>query len=282
MRQIFRSLHRRYKKKRFIDERTRKFADADIVVVSYTKSGRTWLRALLSNLYSRLYALPSDRLIDGDNLHSLHASVPRIFFCSDTKFPFEDLGPPKVTLGRHQRALFVIRDPRDVAVSFFHHVQHRASEAELKRKKIPLKLRQSEIDDFVLSPLAGVPRVIRYLNRWAREREELARWMAVRYEDLKADTVRQLADIADFAGTPADESLYADVVGFCSFDNLADKERSGFFQSGRFGLTNATDVNSAKVRRGEIGSYRSELSAATVTAVDAMVATELDPRYGYR
>jgi hypothetical protein len=133
-----------------------------------------------------------------------------------------------------------------------------------------------------LSPLAGVPRVIRYLNRWAREREKMARWMAVRYEDLKADTVRHFADIADFAGTPADESLYADVVGFCSFDNLADKEKSAFFKSGRFGLTNAGVVNSAKVRRGEIGSYRSELTAATAAAVDAMVATQLDPRYGYR
>ena len=42
---------------------------ADAVIVSYGKSGRTWLRVMLSGFYQRLYGLSARTLLGFDNLH---------------------------------------------------------------------------------------------------------------------------------------------------------------------------------------------------------------------
>ena len=57
MREFLRGLWFDRKDARLTAERAAKFADADVLVVSFTKSGRTWLRVLLSNLFSRRFAL---------------------------------------------------------------------------------------------------------------------------------------------------------------------------------------------------------------------------------
>ncbi|MEZ5860804.1 MAG: hypothetical protein R3D28_17815 [Geminicoccaceae bacterium] len=65
----------------------RSFAAADVLVVSFTKSGRTWLRVLLSNYYSRRFGLSDKELIDGGNFHRQRADIPKIFFAPDLRFP---------------------------------------------------------------------------------------------------------------------------------------------------------------------------------------------------
>src|ERR671918_1368046 len=50
----------------------RKLALADVVVVSFGKSGRTWLRVLLSRFYQLRYGLRSSAFIGFDNLNRKH------------------------------------------------------------------------------------------------------------------------------------------------------------------------------------------------------------------
>ena len=56
---------------------------ADCVVVSFGKSGRTWLRVLLSRFYQLKHDLPEHSLIGFDNLHRKNPAIPRIFFTHD-------------------------------------------------------------------------------------------------------------------------------------------------------------------------------------------------------
>jgi len=46
-------------------EEFHKLREADIVVVSFGKSGRTWLRVMLSRYYQLRYGLAQRHLIDG-------------------------------------------------------------------------------------------------------------------------------------------------------------------------------------------------------------------------
>ena len=270
------------KDSRLTAERVRSFAAADVLVVSFTKSGRTWLRVLLSNFYSRRFGLSPKELIDGDNFHRQVAEVPRVFFAPDTRFPYPELGRPRVEAAPRQKVVFLVRDPRDVAVSFHFHVKRRASERELRRKKIPEAARDLDLDSFVLDPGFGASRVIGYLNRWVEERQRLPNVHLLRYEDLHADTEKAFAALLAFMGEPADPALVAETVRFAAFESLQQKEQEGFFHSDRLGRKQSGDAESAKVRKGRIGGYREALRPETVQELDRLIAERLDSAFGYR
>ena len=61
---------------------------ADCVIISYGKSGRTWLRVMLSRFYQLKYNLPENSLIGLDNLHTINPDIPWIFFTHDNYLGF--------------------------------------------------------------------------------------------------------------------------------------------------------------------------------------------------
>ena len=60
-------------------EEFRKLEQADCVIVSFGKSGRTWLRVLLSRFYQVRHGLSERHLIGFDNLHRRNSAIPRIY-----------------------------------------------------------------------------------------------------------------------------------------------------------------------------------------------------------
>jgi hypothetical protein len=53
------------------------------VVVSFGKSGRTWLRVMLSRFYQLRHGLAERHLLNFDNLHLRNRAIPRIVFTHD-------------------------------------------------------------------------------------------------------------------------------------------------------------------------------------------------------
>ena len=52
---------------------------------------------------------------------------------------------------------------------------------------------------------AGLPKVIEFMNAWARELPRLEQLLIVRYEDLRSDTGGQLRRVLEFMGqSPTD------------------------------------------------------------------------------
>ena len=64
-------------------EEFHKLREADVVVVSFGKSGRTWLRVMLSRYYQLCYGLAQRHLIGFANLHEKNPAIPRILFTHD-------------------------------------------------------------------------------------------------------------------------------------------------------------------------------------------------------
>ena len=58
-------------------EQWSKLRRADLVVVSFGKSGRTWLRVMLSRLYGVKHGLSPKILIGFDNMHLRVPAIPR-------------------------------------------------------------------------------------------------------------------------------------------------------------------------------------------------------------
>ena len=115
-------------KRRWARKNIYQLANADALVVSHTKSGRTWLRIMMSYLYHLEYGTPANAIIAFDNLHSLNRAIPRIYFNRDTRVPTFARGSGFIFVEKGKKILFLVRDPRDVAVSFYFHVVNRASD----------------------------------------------------------------------------------------------------------------------------------------------------------
>jgi hypothetical protein len=261
-------------------EEARKLRLADCVFVSWAKSGRTWLRAMLAHYYEREYGLSPMGLLDFDNLHNQAVEIPTVFFTHgnylrdytkhyDSKIDFYD-----------RKVLLLARDPRDTAVSQFFQWQYRMPSW---KKKLNFSSDHAKVSmfDFVTGPEYGVPKIVDFLNGWAQEAARIRSLRVIRYEDLRAEPVRVLHDVLAFLGTPGRDTTVKAAVEFARFENLKRLEAENAFRGRRLAPGDAGNPDSFKVRRGKVGGYRDYFDDEQVTEIDRLTSSTLSPFYGY-
>ncbi|MEM7223041.1 MAG: sulfotransferase domain-containing protein [Pseudomonadota bacterium] len=254
-----------------------------IWLASYPKSGNTWLRAFLANYLSQsTKAVPINDLpkfILGDNLALHYAQFtgrevddmsaeeiarlrPQIhewfarsrqedvFVKTHNAVALAD-GVPLITPQATAGAVYAVRNPLDVAVSFAHHYQidyERAVES-LGR------------EDYRLPAANGL--LPQYLGSWSRH---VASWtqsqgltlQVVRYEDLIRDPVKSFTKVIKFLGLPVNKQRLRMAVKFSSFKELSKQERSSAFVESR------PDGKTAFFRQGEVGAWREALDEGQI------------------
>ena len=256
-------------------------------LASYPKSGNTWMRVLLANLLTGtaepadINALGEDELLIGrwrfsddmlvdadllepqelDRLRPLQcdfvaAGLTSPFFCkTHDRFARPD-GTP--VLGAAARcALYLVRDPRDVAISLAHHLGTGPDHAiallfdEQARAASPKQL------GYRIGEWAG------HVSGWTGQTEMPVR--VVRYEDLRRDTVAVLRDVLAFLGASTTEEDLARAIDHSRLEALQRQEadkgfrerqpgQKRFFRSGRTGewrdVMTADQVRSIEQRLG--------------------------------
>ena len=277
----FQELLRSRARRRWARRYRRMLLESDIAFVSHTKSGRTWLRGMLSHLYHQRYGIPESLVIKHDSFRRLEPACPVVFFARDTTLPSYSRWRAETPIPHETPCLFLVRDPRDVAVSFYFHLHKRASDAELDRKEIQPADLELALPAFCTAPQLGVPRVIEHMNRWRAEIAMRPNALLLRYEDLRAEPARKLREVAAWMGFAATDAEIAEAVRFGSFDSMRERERDGRFEGADLTPRDHGDTDSFKVRRGVIGGYRDYFDVAQAEALDALVAERLDPFFGY-
>jgi hypothetical protein len=227
----------------------------DVFLVSYPRSGNTWARFLVGNLLNRsdpvtfanverrvptIYAWP-DRTL---------RSLPRILKsheCFDPRYP---------------RVIYILRDPRDVAVSLYYYL---------------LKMRALRdgysMDDFVARFIKAD--VVPYLDRmgcwedhvlsWLRLRMGKPGFLLIRYEDLVDNPAKELAKLALLLGVDPTPEIIERAVSACSAGNMRSLETK---QSKDWLLTKKSRQDIRFVREAKSGGWRDELSKASVQAIE--------------
>jgi alcohol sulfotransferase len=264
-------------------EQFRTLQKADIVVVSFGKSGRTWLRVMLSRVYQQIYGLPERALIGFDNFHSANAEIPRIFFTHDNYIrDYTGHTDSKVDF-YGKKVVLLARDPRDVAVSQFFQWKYRMKTNKKAINQYPEHGADVSIFDFVMDPNAGLLKNIEFLNLWAREAPRMHDFFLLRYEDLKAQPVETLEKLAAFLDIPASPAHIRDAVEFSSYENMKKMEEKKTFwlSGGRMVPKDRSNPNSYKVRRAKVGGYRDYFDDRQVAEIEAVTAANLDPFFGY-
>ncbi len=277
IREIFEQLRQWRRDRQRFHKKRRKLTQAEVVLVSHAKSGRTWLLTMLSHYYCVTRGIPADQLIGGDNFKRYDARIPYLFYTAGWEFKghadIEDL------LG-NKKVIFLYRDPRDVVVSWFYHLAHRRRALGRSYLFHGHRIPDALTPAVAFQPL-WLPRIVRFMNEWLHRCQRWEQSHSIGYERMRAEPERVLSELVAFIDGAVDSEAVAKAVDFASFDNMKGLERDGFFASGRLSGDTADDPNSFKVRRGKIGGYREHFRAEEVGLIDAYIESHIDPVFGY-
>jgi hypothetical protein len=232
----------------------------DVFIVSYPKSGNTWTRFLIGNL-----VYPHG--VDFSNIDRLVPDPSEL-----SKRYLKKLPRPRILKShqwfdpRYNRVIFIVRDPRDVALSEYYF--------DVKRKAIEEGL---PIEHFVTRLVAG--RVNHEFGSWG---ENVGSWMAarknakkfhgghnfllVRYEDLVDDPENELAAIARFLGIDATADRISKAVERSTADRMRKLEKA---QGHLWSSTKNTRQDRPFVRAAKAGGWKTELPASCVREIES-------------
>jgi len=265
-------------------EETRRLERADVAVVSFGKSGRTWLRVMISRYYQLVYGIPESVLLGFDNYHRRNAKIPKIFFTHDNyiKDYTGEFDSKASFYGK--KVVLMVRNPKDIAVSQYFQWQHRMRPAKKKLNQYPPHGAEVSAYDFVMDPNCGLPDIVDYLNLWASEAERVEKLLIVRYEDMRRDPNKTLRSVMEFINDDASDTDAIDgAVEYSSVENMRKLEEKNVFwlAGGRMKPGKKGDPNTYKVRRAKVDGYKDYFNEVEAAEIDRLVSHDLSPTYGY-
>jgi hypothetical protein len=249
---------------------------ADAYVISYPKSGRTWLRLLLAKALSVHYGLAETDLLDTSTLTEAAGLLRTDFVHDETELradrDYTSLSEDKQVYS-DKAVIFLARDPRDVLVSAYFEATRRSFLFD----GTPVEF-DGSLSEFVRSPVFGVRKLAAFYDIWARSQGTPRRFLLIRYEHLCAQPREVLCEVLRFVGAGAvGQEHVAEAVAYASFANLRSLERANVFHDPRLQPGDPSDPESYKVRRGRVGGYVDYLSQADIAYIDREVALRASP-----
>lgn len=233
----------------------------DVFLVSYPRSGNTWTRFLLGNL------IHQGEPVSFSNVES---RVPEIYFNPDRVL--RALPRPRM-LKSHEcfqphypHVIYIVRDPRDVAISFYHH--------NVKAGNIS--------DDYPMTSF--VPRFIagEFDRKFGSWRDNVLSWISVRgdspnfmmlrYEDMKHDTAGALLQILAFLERCSFRKIDDTREALLRAIELSSPERMRALEkkeAANWVLTKSTRSDKPFVRTAKAGGWKSQLAPESVAAIES-------------
>lgn len=233
----------------------------DVFLVSYPRSGNTWTRFLLGNLLWQN---------DPVTFLNIESRIPEIYFNPDR---FMRALPRPRLLKSHEsfqphypRVIYIVRDPRDVAISYYHH--------NVKAGNID--------DDYPMTSF--IPRFIagefdRTFGSW---RDNVLSWTAlrqgnpgfllIRYEDMKGATAAVLANVAAFLETCSFRQIDTRPEALQRTIELSSPERMRKLEkqeARQWVLTKGTRSDKPFVRSATSGGWKTQLAPESLAAIES-------------
>jgi len=267
-------------------------------LASYPKSGNTWLRAFLAN-----YIFDLDQPVSVNRLHKIgigdantlaHRRVAGQFF--DPTNPRETVRVRRLMLDRidgngadlnfikthnqntrafgvdliprHQTrgAVYILRDPRDMAISYASHHGMSLDETihRLNHPENATTGNEQNVHQFI-----GV--WSDHVRSWTNAKGFPVR--TIRYEDMLADPEKAFTIVLRLIRLDVEPVRMAKAIEFSSFDQMKkQEEKSGFVEN--------SPHQKSFFRTGRAGTWRDVLTRAQITRLETDHARVMR-RYGY-
>lgn len=204
--------------------------------VSYPKSGRTWIRYILTQLGVE----PLIRF-HHDGFEFNDGAKPPLDF---------DLAGRLAKYSRIDKLVYLERDPRDVMVSLYSQVTGRFRD---------FFCYSGTISEFIRDGYFGAENLMRFRELWSKITDRQG-FLVITYEECHNDMIESVRKVLEYYELAADREPIAEAVANATFQKMRAVEQSGEFPFPWLRPRN----DSPKVRRGKVGGFRDTLGAEDI------------------
>jgi hypothetical protein len=223
----------------------------DIFIVTYPRSGTTWVQMIL-------YQLTTD-----GNMNFTHISqlLPWFEHSSTTEMDLEAFPSPRI-LKSHLpyraipkgagKYIYVARNGKDVAVSYFH----------LYGSVFGFKDTFSKFFDLFMRGKVSFGSWFKHVEGWWAHKDD-PNVLFLTYEELSQDLEGCIRKISEFCEVKVEPEKFAEIVERCTFTFMKEHE-SKFDFAREFLLEQGMKQNSF-IRKGKVGNWKNYLSSQEET-----------------
>jgi len=232
----------------------------DTMIVSYPRSGNTWTRFLIANLLhpeQEISFVNIERLIPDTSSISSRAlkRIPRPRLIKSHEY-FDH---------RYPRVIYIVRDPRDVAFSFYN-FQRKSRQID---DNCPL---ERYVDDFVSGRLnsASWGTWAENVASWVSTRSQSPKFFLLRFEDMIENPARELRRVASFLALSQTDAVLERAIRNCSAQRMREMEKQ---QNDQWRATRDKRKDIPFVGAAKVGGWRSSLPEAAVLRIESAWGT---------
>jgi len=233
----------------------------DVFLTSFPRSGNTWTRFLLAGLLHK----------EDVGFQDMEQYVPAIYMHSHSSL--ESFSRPRYLKShepydsRYPKVIYLVRDPRDVAMSYY--------KWSLKFNRTTKSL-DEYINDFLNSntPYGSWGD---HLMSWHSNRKSVPNgFLIIRYEDLLADTEGKLREMAEFLGLDVSVKQLKKTIEDNNIQNMQAKEDKS--DDVPLMINKATKIRF--IGKGAAGGWKERLTSKQVALFDKSFG-EIASKFGY-
>ena len=224
------------------------------LIISYPKSGRTWLYEIL-----KLYAY---KLFKEQNNHQqtfIKIQNTIIKFdhdCGDwVPYPYKNLNLKNKNIEKLKK-IILIRDPREIIVSSWHHLTFRE------------KIYNKGINKFIEDEYLGISKIVSFYN--LLDKHLSSKSLIINYEDLCNNTFEEVKKVIFHFEIEIKNNLIIECIDDCSFNKLQSNEISN---------KKNIDKKALKFREGIVGNFRKDLSSENISFINYYMNQNLNYKF---
>ncbi|KAM9408279.1 sulfotransferase family 5A, member 1 [Pholidichthys leucotaenia] len=227
------------------------FQDTDILIVTYPKSGTTWMQEIVTLIFSRGEPHLSQTVPNWTRAPWLEhyysvalleaaSNTPRVI---TTHLPHHLLGP--ALQGSKAKVIYISRNPKDVVVSFYHF--HNMANF------LPEVTSFSEFLNQFLEGTLHFGSWFDHIKGWTQQTTSTYSFLHVTYEDMSLDLHGTIKRVSAFLQCPLVEEECKSCVKHCSFSKMKDNKMINYT------LVPEEIMDHSKgsfMRKGEVGDWK--------------------------
>ncbi|GAB6024027.1 hypothetical protein CHUAL_008749 [Chamberlinius hualienensis] len=248
------------------DSRTMLARPTDILVVSWPKTGTTWTQEITylvahdcdvakaksapTEVRFPYIEIPINGIKGFETVEN-----PRLI---KSHLPYDLL--PKSFLDQNTKMIYIVRNPKDTIVSFFHFLNllgYVAYSGTLK------KFVENFCKDLMMYSSFGK----NVLSFWNRRHQDNILFLF--YEDLSKDMKTGIRKIADFLGKQLTEEQVDIVYGHCTFDSMTKNPMANYSNEGA--VIKNPNGKTDFLRKGKVGDWKNHFDDEMSKMVDDYV-----------
>ncbi|XP_055072256.2 sulfotransferase family 5A, member 1 [Misgurnus anguillicaudatus] len=246
-----------------------KFQDTDTVIVTYPKSGTTWMQEIIS-----LVSRKGDPTFSQSQPNWARAPWLEQYYCPQvlqastgpriitTHLPYDLLAP--ALRDSNAKVIYVARNPKDVAVSYYHF-----------HKMANFLPDPGTFSEFLSDFLKGTVHYgswFDHVKGWTGHAQNFQNFLYITYEEMWQDLRGSVEKVSHFLQCPLTEEELTNVQKHCSFSSMKENPMVNYTLIPQ----EIIDHSRGKfMRKGKIGDWKNNFTEEQSDRFDAVYSSQM-------